>query len=264
MTYKIEVVPYNPAWPSLFEEEAAKIRQALGSNCIAVHHIGSTAVPGLSAKPIIDMIPVVLDIMRIDQSLPNMRALGYEVKGEFGIPFRRYFQKEDISRTHNVHIFEQGNSEIERHLKFRDWMRTHEGDRNDYGRLKEELALKYPHDMMAYGLGKEAFIAEIDTKTGFKGLRIVKALLPKEWEAARALAHPPTSTFDHKDHVHFVLYQGTKIEGYAHLQLGLEQRAALRIIVIDNSLRGQGLGSQFLTLCERWLKQQGVKTLHAL
>lgn len=273
MTRKIEVVPYHPIWPDLFEEEAAKIQQTLGENCIIVHHIGSTAVPGLAAKPIIDMIPVVRDIMEVTQALPSMHALGYEAKGEFGILFRRYFQKEDIARTHNVHIFEQGNPEIERHLKFRDWMRTHEDDRNAYGQLKQDLALKYPHDMMAYALGKEGFIAEIDSKTGFKGLRVVKALLPREWEAARtfrqkyffdkiSIADPYTHTFDHQDHLHLILYQGTRITGYTHIQLWPEQRAALRIIVIDEPLRNQSLGSQFLILCERWLKQQEFKTFH--
>src|SRR5436190_21363500 len=98
MTRKIEVVPYNPAWPQLFEEEAAKIKQALGENCIAVHHIGSTAVPGLSTKPILDMSPVVLDIMRVDQATPSMRSLGYEAKGEFGMLFRRFFTKEHMAQ----------------------------------------------------------------------------------------------------------------------------------------------------------------------
>lgn len=72
---------------------------------------------------------------------------------------------------------------------------------------------------------------------------------------------PYTWTFDHKDHVHLVLYKGTNIVGYAHIQFWPENRAALRIIVIDESLRGQGLGGQFLSLCERWLKQKGFTVL---
>lgn len=76
---KIEVVPYNPNWPLVFEEEAAKIREALGDNYIDIHHIGSTSVPNLAAKPIIDIIPVVRDIHAIDKLA--MESLGYEVKG---------------------------------------------------------------------------------------------------------------------------------------------------------------------------------------
>lgn len=272
MTRKIEVIPYNPAWPQMFEEEAAKIRQALGENCIAVHHVGSTAVPGLCAKPVIDMIPVVLDIMKVDQATPNMERLGYEAKGEFGMLFRRFFVKNQTSQDYHVHVFEQDSPEIERHLKFQNWMRAQEDDRNAYASLKQELALKYPHDRNAYCLGKEAFITSIDAKTGFTGLRIVHALTPREWKAARTfrnknffdkipMADPYTWTFDHKDHIHLVFYQGTNIIGYAHIQVWPDHRAALRIIVIDEQIRGQGLGGQFLALCERWLKQKGFKVL---
>lgn len=273
MTHKIiEVVPYDPAWPQMFEEEAARIKQTLGENCIVIHHIGSTAVPGLCAKPVIDMIPVVLNVTKVDQATQNMQSLGYEAKGEFGMLFRRFFIKNPGSRAYHIHVYERDNPEIERHLKFRDWMRTHEDDRQAYATLKQELAMKYPNDREAYCLGKEAFIADIDTKTGFMGLRCVNALTPREWEAVRIfrnknffdkiyIADPYTWTFNHNDHVHLVLYKGTKIIGYAHIQLWPENRAALRIIVINESLRGQGLGGQFLTLCECWLKQKGYTVL---
>ncbi|MBY0462807.1 MAG: GNAT family N-acetyltransferase [Alphaproteobacteria bacterium] len=269
----ITVVPYNPIWKNMFEEEAPRIKAVLGENCIAVHHIGSTSVPGLAAKPIIDILPVVKDIMGVDAINEKMEAFGYEVKGEYGISFRRFFQKGNPVRTHHVHIFEDGSPEIERHLKFRDWMCAHPKDLEAYANLKQELAQKYPHDRMGYGLGKESFVAAINTKTGFDGLRVVKALLPREWEALRhfrqkyffdkvPIADPCTWTFDHQDHVHFVLYKGETIVGYAHIQLWADARAALRIIVIEESYRLKGLGSQFLSLSEKWLKQNGVCSLH--
>ena len=268
----VKVVPYNTEWQHMFEAEAKLIKHALGNNCIDIHHIGSTAVPGLNAKPIIDILPVVKDILQVDHAVPAMEKLGYSAQGEYGIPFRRYFQKAKNNRTHNVHIFEKGNPEIERHLKFRDWMRTHDNDRDLYGKLKAELALKFPHDIDNYCLGKDAFIADIDTKTGFDGLRIVKALTDREWEAARLFRQkyffdrvpiddPYTWTFNHPQHVHFILYQGTNIIGYAHIQLWPENRAALRIIVIDETYRNKGYGSEFLKLCERWLLQQQIRTL---
>jgi GrpB-like predicted nucleotidyltransferase (UPF0157 family) len=160
----IQVVTYNTEWPHLFEMEAKLIKDALGENCIAVHHIGSTAVPGLSAKPIIDIVPVVKDILLVNQFTPAMENIGYIAKGEYGIPFRRYFQKGNAKRSHNVHVFEAGNNEIHRYLRFRDWMRTHVNDRDAYGALKAELALKYPNDILNYSLGKESFIADIDSK----------------------------------------------------------------------------------------------------
>src|SRR5580698_1970268 len=90
MARTIEVVPYNPEWPQMFEAEAALIKKALGDNCIAIHHIGSTSIPGLSAKPIIDILPVVKDILKVDAK--PIEALGYQAKGENGMAFRRYFQ----------------------------------------------------------------------------------------------------------------------------------------------------------------------------
>ena len=108
MKKNIEVVPYSPEWPEMFASEAELIKQALGNNCITIHHIGSTSVPGLSAKPIIDILPVVRDIQEVDKATKAMESLGYEAKGEYGMAFRRYFQKGQNARTHNVHVY-RGN-----------------------------------------------------------------------------------------------------------------------------------------------------------
>lgn len=171
-----------------------------------------------------------------------------------------------------MHVFEKGNPEIERHLKFRDWMIAHADDREAYGKLKRELAVKFPHDMMSYCSGKDDFITAIDTKTGFDGLRIVQALTDREWEAVRhfrqkyffdrvPILDPYTWTFKHIEHIHFVLYKGTKMIGYAHIQLWPEKRSALRIIVIDELCRNLGIGGQFLKTCECWLSARGIKKL---
>jgi len=270
MNNPIEVVSYNPQWPELFEVEAEQIKRALGCNCIEVHHIGSTSILGLSAKPVIDMLPVVRDIQEVDQATKAMESLGYEAKGEYGIAFRRYFQKGKNIQTHHVHVYQEADPEISRYLKFRDWMRSHPSDAESYGKLKLELAKKFPHDILQYCNGKDAFVASIDAKDGFDGWRIVKALTDREWDAVRFLRQkyffkskedPYTWTFIHKDHIHFVFYKNAEIIGYAHLQLWPEHRAALRIIVIDERYRKLGFGSQFLRLCERWLYHQGCKKL---
>lgn len=203
----IKVVPYDANWPIKFAEEAKEIKIALGDNCIEIYHIGSTSVPGLSAKPVIDMVPVVLDITKVDNANAAMLALGYEAKGEYGMTFRRYFQKGGNQRTHQVHAFEVGSPEIERHLKFRDWMRNHSEDSDGYARLKQELAHQHPDNIDAYCLGKDEFIASIDKKTRFNGLRMVKALTTQEWNAVRhfrqfyffdkaGVSDPYTWTFD--------------------------------------------------------------------
>lgn len=272
---KVEVVPYNSEWANLFESEALLIKQALGDNCIEIHHIGSTAVPGLAAKPIIDIIPVVQDLKRVDQVVEKMEWLGYEARGENGILFRRFFlkNKNHFKNKFNVHVFEKNTADIERHLKFRDWMRSHPSDKDAYATLKKELADRYPEDIFKYVFGKDAFVASIDAKTGFCGTRITKALTPREWETVRALrqkyffdkvpvADPCNWTFEHHDHLHYLFYQGSEIVGYLHLQLWEKSRSALRIMVIDEKYQRCGLGGNFLTDVERWLREQGVRQLH--
>jgi GrpB-like predicted nucleotidyltransferase (UPF0157 family)/N-acetylglutamate synthase-like GNAT family acetyltransferase len=264
VTRVIEVVPYNPKWPQLFEAEAALIKEALGDNCIAIHHIGSTSIPGLSAKPIIDILPVVKDILGVDTRTKFMEDLGYLAKGEYGMAFRRFFQKGTDVKTHNVHVYEEGDPEINRYLKFRDWMRSHPDDREAYATLKLELSAKFPHDILSYCNGKDAFVASIDTKDGYDGWRMVQALTNREWAAVSALQQNFLNTAistDRKDHIHFVFYKNAEIIGYAHLQLRSKHRAALCLIVIDDRYRNQGFGSQFLKLCERWLVHQGFNTL---
>ncbi len=270
--YKIEVLPYSSAWPEIFEKEAALIKEILGDNCIAIHHIGSTSVPELSAKPIIDIIPVVRDINLIDNVNSQMAALGYEAKGEHGMLFRRYFQKGN-PRTFNVHVYEQANAEIDRCIKFRDWMRNNIDDREAYSELKKQLAAKFPNDIFGYCFGKDEFVAMIDNKTGFDGLRVVKALTPTECEFVKKArqkyffdknesADPYTHTFDLPDHVHLVLYKGSRITGYTHIQYWPNSRATIRILIIENFSRNQSFGRSFLKSCERWLKSQGYDTLH--
>jgi GrpB-like predicted nucleotidyltransferase (UPF0157 family) len=161
----IVVVPYDPAWPEMFEKEAAKIIALFGRELVAIHHIGSTAVPGLSAKPIIDMMPVVRDIERLVEFNPAMIRLGYEPKGEHSIPGRRYFVRGgDKNRTHHLHTFGLNHPEVARNLDFRDYLVAHPAEAGQYAALKEELARRFPHDIDGYMAGKDAFIREIIRK----------------------------------------------------------------------------------------------------
>ncbi|MBP0725695.1 GrpB family protein [Bacillus sp. RG28] len=161
---KVEVTKYNEEWISLFKEEVHKLSKVFGDELIDVHHIGSTSIKGMKAKPIIDILPVVKDIKRIDGYDNAMVSIGYEPKGENGIPKRRYFQKGGDQRTHHVHIYEQGNSEIERHLAFRDYLRTHPEDVIKYGNIKEKLSKQFPYDIESYIEGKEKIVIKIERK----------------------------------------------------------------------------------------------------
>jgi GrpB-like predicted nucleotidyltransferase (UPF0157 family) len=132
----IEVVPYDPNWPHIYEKEAALIRQALGGNCLAIHHIGSTSVPGLAAKPKIDIIAVVRNLF-FDKS--QIEAIGYKYRGGFNIPLRRSFTIRTADRNINLHVFEENDPEIELNILFRDRLRENPSARDEYALLKYKL-----------------------------------------------------------------------------------------------------------------------------
>ena len=154
----VEVVPYNPNWPAQFEAEASILREVLGDIVVAIHHMGSTSVPGLQAKPIIDMLPEVTDLEALDALTSRFEACGYEVMGAYGIPGRRYFRKGGDHRTHHIHAFASGDPNIDRHLAFRDYLRAHPAVAQEYGRVKEESARRSNNDIEDYCDAKDPFI----------------------------------------------------------------------------------------------------------
>lgn len=163
---RVEVVPHSPRWRDAFEAEAKRVAAALGENVVAVHHIGSTAIPNIYAKPIIDLLVEVRDIVEVDGRRSMMEALGYEVMGEFGIQGRRYFRKDDREgvRTHQVHAFEAGSAQVERHLAFRDYMIANPEAARKYSELKRRLAQEHPQNIDGYMDGKDDFIKEMDRR----------------------------------------------------------------------------------------------------
>ncbi|KOA19416.1 dephospho-CoA kinase/protein folding accessory domain-containing protein [Clostridium homopropionicum DSM 5847] len=160
----IEVVPYNLNWVKKYLDEAEKVKKIMADELVKIHHIGSTAIPGISAKPVIDILVEVKNIRDVDNYNEEMKEIGYIPKGEYGIEGRKFFLKGEINRTHHVHVFEMGNSEIKRHLNFRDYMISHPEEAKSYSELKKELAIKFIHDIDGYCNGKDGFIKEIDKK----------------------------------------------------------------------------------------------------
>ena len=163
---EVNVVPHDPGWRDAFEAEAKLVAAALGENVVAVHHIGSTAIPDIYAKPVIDLLVEVRDLTEVDGRSPAMGSIGYEVLGEYGISGRRSFRKDDERgvRTHQVHVFEAGSAEVVRHLAFRDYMIAHPGDAQKYSELKRRLAEEHPQNMDGYMDGKDGFIKEMDRR----------------------------------------------------------------------------------------------------
>ncbi|MBO8172343.1 MAG: GrpB family protein [Bacillaceae bacterium] len=164
---KVKVVPYNPDWKRMFEQEAQRLQTVLEPLLPRIHHIGSTAITGIRAKPIIDILVEVVDISRVDRYNRSMQQLGYEPKGAFGIAGRRFFIRGGNQRTHHVHIFQKGNPEIRRHVLFRDYLIAHPREAAEYSALKAELARKFPEEIEAYIEGKDGFIKKIDQQAEY-------------------------------------------------------------------------------------------------
>ncbi|MFO1257677.1 MAG: GNAT family N-acetyltransferase [Gammaproteobacteria bacterium] len=274
---RVEIKPYDRNWPHIFEKEALLISQALGDNCIAIHHVGSTSVPGLAAKPKIDIIAVVRNLF-FDKS--QLEAIGYKYRGGFNIPLRRSFTTRTADRNINLHVFEENDPEIELNILFRDHLRENPSARDEYELLKYKLIAedsnheKNDSIYRGYTLGKHDFIQSILNQSGFNKHRFVLCTHALEWAAAKhfrdtyffgphGIADPYTWTFNHEEHAHLVLYQSTEIIGYAHIQFWHDKRAAIRIIAVDEDKRNQNSGSVFLALIEKWLKSLGVKSIHA-
>ncbi|MEM6646442.1 MAG: GrpB family protein [Bacteroidota bacterium] len=161
----IDVVPYQIAWNVAFETLAGEVAATLDDQIVDIHHIGSTAVPGLCAKPIIDLLPVVQSIEAVDALKASLEAQGYEGRGEYGLSGRRYFIRwQEKQRIAHVHIYAAGHSAIRRHLAFRDYLRAHASISDAYGRLKVASARTHRHAPEAYSAAKADFIQDIEQR----------------------------------------------------------------------------------------------------
>jgi GrpB-like predicted nucleotidyltransferase (UPF0157 family) len=165
MPRTIELTPYSPNWPTKFELEAQQLVKVFGDLLISIHHIGSTAIPGIKAKPIIDIMVVVQELEKVEDFNPEMIRLGYSPRGEAGIPGRRFFRKDsDGTRSHHVHIYARGHEAIQTQLNFRDYLRAHPEEALAYSRMKEALAVEYRYDSETYTESKTGFITEINQR----------------------------------------------------------------------------------------------------
>ncbi len=156
----ITLVEYDPSWLELFQREANRIRRALDGKALQVEHVGSTAVPGLCAKPIIDMLLVVADSADEPSYVPSLEKAGYTLKLREPQWFEhRLFKGPDTDI--NLHVFSDGASEIERMLRFRDWLRVNLADRDSYADAKRRLAQQAWRYVQDYADAKTAIIKEI-------------------------------------------------------------------------------------------------------
>ena len=159
--YTVRLEPHHEGWAELFEAERLRLKAVLGDG-VTVEHIGSTSIPGLKAKPILDIGVGVEDFDAAFAFVEPLKALGYTFRGEQGIPRRHYFVKgPDDNRTHHLHMLERTNTEWRKLLFFRDYLRAHPEALGQYQQLKMQLAKQFPKDREAYTDGKNTFIQSI-------------------------------------------------------------------------------------------------------
>jgi GrpB-like predicted nucleotidyltransferase (UPF0157 family) len=167
MTAPVVIVDYDPQWPIRYQEEKGRILEAIGRVIVAIEHIGSTAVPGLGAKPIIDIMVAVSHLADAEECIEPLQGMGYEYapKLEVSMPQRRYFDKGPPGgRTHHLHMVELASEFWQRHLLFRDFLRDHPQVAREYDQLKRELAARYGSDRVGYTEAKTPFIRSVEAR----------------------------------------------------------------------------------------------------
>ncbi|NRA73743.1 MAG: GrpB family protein [Rickettsiales bacterium] len=263
---KIQVVSYNERWPYLFREESQKIKDCLGNNFIEIHHVGSTSVKGLCAKPRIDIIIIAKDIILASKQL---ESLYYRARGEVNIPFHQYLKKDIDECGYNLHIYEKNNPEIKLNLMFRDFLRENPSVKREYSQLKfdlvrqEKMHAKTIVGFAGYNLGKNAFITNIINKTGFNEICMRYCIHYTEWEnyhriIKQQLFLPKNVPYDYtnellnkENEVHFVFYKGTKIIGAAYVNL-----EDLNIYDIATDHDANSYFNEVKSLLERWVLER--------
>ena len=165
---KVVIVYYDPQWPRLYEKERALIQKVIGHIIVVIEHIGSTAAPGLGAKPIIDIMVAVNHLKDAEKCIKPLESIGYEYVPEYeeSIPERRYFHKGHPPKEqhYHLHMVELTSDFWKKHSLFRDYLRTHPKVAQEYYELKKRLAVKYGSDSEGYTEAKTSFIESIVAK----------------------------------------------------------------------------------------------------
>jgi GrpB-like predicted nucleotidyltransferase (UPF0157 family) len=179
----VVVVDYDPAWPDLFAALHGQLWPVVADLATSIEHVGSTSVPGLAAKPIIDFDIVVPTVQRIPAVIERLVGLGYRHRGDLGVPGREAFHRPPETVVHQVYVCVAGIASLRNHLAVRDYLRAHPAVASEYGALKKELARRFPDDIDAYIEGKSELLERILSASGL--------LSPAEVEAIRIVNKKP-------------------------------------------------------------------------
>ncbi len=274
---EIEILDYNPEWPKAFKKEEVLIKNALGNLCFDIFHIGSTSVPQLSAKPIIDIIAVVKDITKIEGLLEKV---GYKYKGEYNLPLRSLYGKKE-KFTIYLHVHEKGSPEIELNLKFRDFLRDHFNEREEYNQIKQKAASEKGANILVstgitkYNLRKNNFIQRIIKASGFRGLCPRLCTQTSEWDIYNSIINSDSNNIglnkqslqiysDQNSDYHLVLYRGTEIVAAAQFDILDSRYGAIRFIGTKSQKKEDQYIHYFLKYIEKLSSRKNIKCITVL
>ncbi|WP_081841022.1 GrpB family protein [Alicyclobacillus macrosporangiidus] len=168
MNLSIIVVPYDPGWLQAFEMIRSYVSPVLSDIVVAIEHVGSTSVPGLAAKPIVDIDVAVATRDDVYVAIQRLASLGYIHEGDLGIAGREAFIPPNGLPPHHLYVCTADNTEYERHILFRDYLRSHPEEAELYGALIRELAQRFPNDRASYTNGKSEFVNAILKRAAWK------------------------------------------------------------------------------------------------
>lgn len=258
MRKTINVVPYDPEWKNIFKVHEEELRNALSNNCINIYHVGSTSVPGLCAKPVVDIMCVVRDLKVATEVLSS---IGYEAKGEFNLPLRLFFSRKTPNDVH-IHVVKENSGEIAWNLVFQDYLRANADARDLYARTKLGLIKENPDGFKMieglfseYTVKKGEVILEIAKKAGFNGYRFVIVANYNEIEAYKKLLNAAKIDFSNKNIFHLCLYKGVEIVAAACVEL---DRANWKAYVKKINALSPGYEQTLKDKIEEWTEFQGL------
>ncbi len=272
---KIKIVEYNPLWVQMYNQEKIIIKKSLGKSCIDIFHIGSTSVPGLAAKPVIDIIAVVKDITKIKGLLESS---GYKYKGEYNLPLRSFYGKKTDIKI-NLHVHEKGSPEIDLNIKFRDYLRSHPEAIVEYANLKKRAAeekdahLSVKSGISRYNLNKNNFIEKIIKASGFNGLCPRLCTQEFEWKCynsvkkniSNKLKKDIESNIKEDNQNHLVLYKGTEIVAAGRLDWLDNKFVSIRFIgLMGNKISKKEHLVYLLNFMEKWARKKGYKIITSI
>ncbi len=265
---KVNLIPYQKQWPALFASLSKKIKDAIQDEFVAIHHIGSTSVPGLASK---DKIDICLQVRNAKAAITALETIGFEHQNDWNIPFKYGIcYRKEINV--NLHMFDFDHLAIESNLLFANYLKNNDNARDKYAKLKnnlvtDETSHQKDHPLFYnYTLRKSSFIKSIIKKTGFDREYIQYCTDEQELKAAKELREkyfsqvfktdPNPDCFVDVDQKHFVLYKGVNIAGYAHIKLKeIEEKIGhINFIIMSENYNNLSLRKHFEKLIDKWLK----------